>query len=218
MTATLFIDSAYDSCSVGLYIGSQDGFVSQLKEMRYGQAEVIMPMIEAVLSQVDMKAADLSQIVVNVGPGRFTGIRLAIAAAKALALPFDTPLLGMTGTQCYAYRYFRDNPGKQGCVVALASGRGNYFVQYLSKAFKKESEIKDISPDEIRNFCNDYGGDISVVTDDASPLQLSEAVEMAVLHPVDMKDLWIFRSENALPFSSVSPLYVRPPDVSAPKR
>lgn len=216
MTATLFIDSAYDSCSVGLWTGATDTMLSDYREMRYGQAEIIMPMVRQVLSDGNVAAAGLSEIVVNIGPGRFTGIRLAIAAAKALALPFDTPLSGITGMRCYAHRYFCQNPQAKACVVALASGRGNFFVQYLAAGLKKDSEIKDISPDEIRSFCSEYGNAVPVITDDIKGLGLGNAVLITMLKPEDMVLLWLWHKKNGVDFAAVNPLYVRPPDVSLP--
>ena len=77
---TLVIDTATKACSVGLFDG--DSVVaSHYEVIGRGHAERLLPLIAAL---PDRGRAD--RIMVDVGPGSFTGIRVGVAAARALGL------------------------------------------------------------------------------------------------------------------------------------
>ena len=56
----------------------------------------LTPTIHELMERVDMTAADLSAIVVAIGPGSYTGLRVGLAVAKGLALANQTPLIGIS--------------------------------------------------------------------------------------------------------------------------
>lgn len=59
------------------------------------QVEQLQPLVDAVLTEAGVGLGDIEQIVVGVGPGPFTGLRVGIAAAEVLALTLDHPLTGV---------------------------------------------------------------------------------------------------------------------------
>lgn len=56
-----------------------------------------MPLLEEVLAEGCATWTDLTALGVGVGPGNFTGIRIAVSAARGLALGLDIPAVGVTG-------------------------------------------------------------------------------------------------------------------------
>lgn len=70
--------------------------------MSRGQAEALMPLLEAVLRESGVDWPALSAIGVGVGPGNFTGIRISVAAARGLALALKVPAIGVTATEAAA--------------------------------------------------------------------------------------------------------------------
>ena len=70
--------------------------------MTRGQAEALMPLLEAVLREAGVDWSALSAIGVGVGPGNFTGIRISVAAARGLALALKVPAIGVTATEAAA--------------------------------------------------------------------------------------------------------------------
>lgn len=85
----LAFDTCFGACSAaaGVGIGAPGERIEAAFELREtGHAEALMPMIDAVMRRAGLAFADLDRIAVTHGPGTFTGTRIGIAAARALAL------------------------------------------------------------------------------------------------------------------------------------
>lgn len=94
----LAFDTAGPHCMAALCRG--DLLLGARSEMlARGQAERLMPMLGELLAGAGATWADLSAIGVGVGPGNFTGIRIAVSAARGLALGLDIPAVGVTGCE-----------------------------------------------------------------------------------------------------------------------
>lgn len=101
----LAFDTCLGACSVavGLDAGSALEKVETLyEEMATGQAEHLMPMIDTAMRAAGIGFADLDRIAVTTGPGTFTGTRIGIAAARALALATGTSVTGISTLQLLA--------------------------------------------------------------------------------------------------------------------
>ena len=88
-----------------------------------GHAEALMPGIAALIGSA---AADT--VLVDIGPGSFTGIRIGIAAARALGLAWNVPVTGFSGAALVAARAFAARRGLAGVRVLLDGGRGQLLV------------------------------------------------------------------------------------------
>ena len=64
--------------------------------MERGHAEALIPLIERVMGGIDGGFGSLDRIAVTVGPGSFTGLRVGIAAARAIALCWSIPAVGVS--------------------------------------------------------------------------------------------------------------------------
>lgn len=84
--------------------------------MATGQAERLMPLLEEVLALAGAGWRDLAALGVGTGPGNFTGIRIAVAAARGLALSLRVPAIGVTGFEALVW-------GLPGPVLALIDAR-----------------------------------------------------------------------------------------------
>ncbi|WP_107498228.1 tRNA (adenosine(37)-N6)-threonylcarbamoyltransferase complex dimerization subunit type 1 TsaB [Thalassobius sp. I31.1] len=71
--------------------------------MAKGQAEHLMPMMEEMLAGAGKSWQDLDRIGVGIGPGNFTGIRIAVSAARGLALSLNIPAIGVSGFEVAAF-------------------------------------------------------------------------------------------------------------------
>ena len=93
MKNTLFIDtSSNQEITVGLTINGKEDI--QREKIGTQKAQVVLPMIEKLLKNHQLELADITAIEVNPGPGSFTGIRVGVSIANALAFSLKIPING----------------------------------------------------------------------------------------------------------------------------
>ena len=117
----LAFDCAGPWCAAALLIA--DRVVLRDEPMEKGQAERLMPLLEGVLAEAGIGWADLHAIAVGTGPGNFTGVRIAVAAARGLALGLGIPAVGVTRLEALAHGLPRP------LTVIEDARRGQVYVQ-----------------------------------------------------------------------------------------
>lgn len=142
----MVIDTASRACSVALFDGA--ACIDARHELiGRGHAERLIPMI-AELPEKGL--ADC--ISVNTGPGSFTGIRVGISAARALALAWNVPCEGYNGLALLA-AIARRSIGSQSVDIAIHGGHGEYFVQRFDVAGAAIEPARSLSPDAAAGLC-----------------------------------------------------------------
>jgi len=137
---TLVIDCATEACSVALFDG-ETLVAGECRVLGRGHAEALVPMIEAL---PDKGRAD--RIAVALGPGSFTGVRVGLAAARALALAWQCDLVGYP-TLALVAAMARGEAGARPCTVAMTGGHGEWFVQGFSADGLPTAELASLTPD-----------------------------------------------------------------------
>lgn len=124
----LAIDTAHHACSAAL---AKDGHVlaSEIDVNPSHQAETLLPMVEAMLHTAHCQYSDLDTLAVNVGPGSFTGIRIGLAAVKAIAMAAAIPLVGVTSLEILAWQVYQKQSGPSPILTALDARRGQVYIQ-----------------------------------------------------------------------------------------
>ena len=140
----LAIDSASAACTAALL--SIDGklIAERHEELGRGHAERLMPMV------ADLIGAHVpSQILVGVGPGSFTGLRVAIAAAHGLAIGWSVPLCGFDSLALVAASVPGGAANSGGPIgVAMLGGHGEWFVAQYDRDFELLHPVSSMTPDE----------------------------------------------------------------------
>ncbi|MBC9247331.1 tRNA (adenosine(37)-N6)-threonylcarbamoyltransferase complex dimerization subunit type 1 TsaB [Paracoccus sp. 11-3] len=98
----LGFDTSAAHCAAALLCGDQV-LASRHEDMAKGQAERLFPLLEEVLAAGGLGWQNISVIGVGIGPGNFTGIRIAVAAARGLALSLGIPAIGISATEAAAF-------------------------------------------------------------------------------------------------------------------
>ena len=89
---------------VGVAIGGHEGVIATFEVTRGRRhAEILTPAIEFVCRQADIDLSEIGCIAVDVGPGLFTGMRVGLAAGKALAQALRIPMIGITSLDLLAF-------------------------------------------------------------------------------------------------------------------
>jgi tRNA threonylcarbamoyl adenosine modification protein YeaZ len=124
---TLVIETATAACSVALIEGA--AVVASAHEVvGRGHAERLVPMIAAL---PDGGRADA--ILVDCGPGSFTGIRVGIAAARGLGLGWGVPVRGFSSLPLVAAAAFAADTALDRLAVVLEGGHGEVFMQPFAR-------------------------------------------------------------------------------------
>lgn len=119
---TLVIDSATDACSVALFQGERL-VAGEYRMLGRGHAEALVPMISALPAK-----GRADRIAVALGPGSFTGVRVGLAAARALKLAWGADLVGYP-TLALVAAMARGAGGDGPVGVAMTGGHGEWFVE-----------------------------------------------------------------------------------------
>ena len=202
MTRLLVIDSATEACSVALF--EHDTLVAgTCVELGRGHAERLVPMIADL---PDHGRAD--RIMVNLGPGSFTGIRVGIAAARALGLAWSVPVGGYGCLDLVAAMARADNGGA-GIDVIMTGGHGEWFFATYVAGANPAVQAVSLPPDAVL----DRSRAPVVAGSQADAVAARTGAHSMPLRP-DARAFGLL--DKAAWTASFSPVYGRAPDARLP--
>lgn len=85
----------------------------------------VFPALIALLKEGRCKPGDIDLFAVDIGPGTFSGLRVALAAAQGMALPSGKPVIGITSGEAIAWDVCRETSAKH--VTVVGDARRNRF-------------------------------------------------------------------------------------------
>jgi tRNA threonylcarbamoyladenosine biosynthesis protein TsaB len=215
----LALDTSMGACSAAvLREGSgARGLFAREALMARGHAEALMPMIAEVMDEARLDFAGLDLIAATTGPGTFTGVRIAIAAARGLALVTRAKLYG-TDSLAVMARSARAacDLAAEPFAVAVDARRGMLYLGLYDRAGRKLDGPLLIAPDDAVGL---LPKDLLTVVGSGSPL-LAEAAavrgrQLQALLPElqpSASALAEIALESGETVSVLRPLYLRPPD------
>ncbi len=200
----LAIECATEACSVALFENGEL-IASDHQVLGRGHAERLVPMISAL---PDRGRAD--RIAVSIGPGSFTGVRIGIATARALALAWKAdaaayPTLALVAAGA------RQQHGDMPVSVCMTAGHGQWFVQNFNSSGLPSGDAASVPPADAARIC---------VHELAAGTQANALVELRgfgsaeTAHP-DARN--VVHLPEALFLHTFTPAYGRAPDAKLPK-
>jgi tRNA threonylcarbamoyladenosine biosynthesis protein TsaB len=211
----LALDTSMGACSAAVLRtnGAERTLFVRQEAMARGHAEALMPMVAETMAEASLPFAELDVIAATTGPGSFTGVRIAIAAARGLALVTGA---GLFGTDSLTVMAKAAEHLAEPFAVAVDARRGMlYFGLYNADAQKLEGPLL-LSPGDAAQWlpatlrCA-VGSGAASLAEAAAGSGLRVAASLAELQP-SAAALAQIAYESGETSPTLKPLYLRPPD------
>jgi tRNA threonylcarbamoyladenosine biosynthesis protein TsaB len=220
----LGIESA--TARVGCAMANHNGVIAAAHTTRARKhAEALAPQIDFVRRQAGVELAEVSLVAVDLGPGLYTGLRVGISTAMALAYALRVPMIGVSSLDLVAYpaRF-----SSRLVAVAIDARRGEVFSALYRKVpggVQRVSEARVVSPDMLASELTATGEECLLVGDGG--VRYAEAFEgnpkcepadPALAYPsadslVQLAHARALREEFVSP-AELRPIYLRKPDAA----
>ena len=125
MTTILAVDTSTEACSVALQIGNET--IAKFADEPRSHSRLLMPMVQQVLAEAQIKVNQLDAIGVSIGPGSFTGLRIGFAAVQGMAYGADIPVTPVSTLELMVATFRRQKTPAVGEIMALLDARMSEF-------------------------------------------------------------------------------------------
>ena len=170
------IETATRAASVA--VCSKDKFTEIIQDSKLTHSETLLPHFKEVLKMSNVSKDMIEAVAVSIGPGSFTGLRIGLAAAKALAYAWKVNIVGVSTLHALAYHY----PFAK--VMAMIDAQKNRAYVQVFDRLNPMTEIEIISLDEAVNKASTY--DEIVICGDVCH-KLKTLPDNVKLSPVNMR-------------------------------
>jgi tRNA threonylcarbamoyladenosine biosynthesis protein TsaB len=218
----LGIDTA--TPQVGCAIGGHEGVLASLHVNRGPRhVEILAPSIEFLCRQARIRLTDISVVAVDVGPGLFTGLRVGLATAKAMAQALRVPMVGVPSLDLLAFP-MRVSPRL--IVACIDARRGELFYalyRQVPGGIQRLSEHLLCTPDQLADELESRREECLLVGDGAlryaevfRRLDRVELLEQGVAHPTAASLVQLAHAkalrEDFVHAHELEPVYLRKAD------
>lgn len=209
---------------VGAAIGGHEGVLAAAQTSRGRRhAELLTPTIDFVRRSARIELEEISCVAVDLGPGLFTGLRVGIAAAKAVAHALRIPMVGVPSLDLLAFPVRHTS---RLIVAAIDAKRGELFYAFYRQVpggVQRVSDHQVGSPDDLASELLTARDEILLVGDGAARyheafegLKRVELADSGFAHPsatslVQLAHAQALREQFVAPWE-LAPLYLRKPD------
>lgn len=186
--------------------------------MERGQAEALVPLMQTVMDDAGVEDyTALDRIAVTMGPGSFTGLRVGLATARAVAVAADRPVIGITTTEALAAAVPPDQRANKRVLAVIDSKRADLFLQWFAADLTPLSDPDSAEPDAVRAALAETP---TVVVGDAVAMLGELPAGCVAAHPTlalpDPAVIAALAANKPLPSAPPGALYIRPPDAKLP--
>ena len=215
----LALDTSMGACSAALLTrdGAERRLVLREAPMARGHAEALMPMVAEIMEESGVAFAELDLIAATLGPGSFTGVRIAIAAARGLALVTKAKLFGADSLAVMA-RLARDTGSFESgpFAVAVDARRGMLYLGLYDEAARTQNGPLLIAPDEALHLLppklrTAAGSGAGLLAEAGARAGRAIEARLPELQP-SASALAEIAYASGESLQTLRPLYLRPPD------
>ena len=151
--ALLALDTSTDWASVALYDG-RAVLAEETWRAQRRHGDDLFPTIERLLASARVSLSDVDRVAVATGPGSFTGLRIAIAAAQGIARGAGAALVGISTLDVLAYPHA---PSKQRTCPLLPAGRTEWYTAFYQERNRKWMRRSPYIVATLPDLCRQIG-------------------------------------------------------------
>ncbi len=199
----LGIDCATEACSAALF--ECGALVAGACEVIYrGHAERLVPMIADLPGK-----GRADRVLISLGPGSFTGVRIGLAVGRALGLAWGADVRGYPTLALVAAQAIAEQP--RPVTVCMNGGHGEWFVQNFSAEGEAQDAVQSLAP-EAACQASRHARIVGSKAAELAALAGGEGEAIALLP--DARSLGLLGLAHLT--ADLGPIYGRPPDAALP--
>jgi len=219
----LSFDTSLAACSAAIVdVGKEARVLSaSYCEPGKGHAEMLLHMIDDVMSQAQVGFEDIERQIVTRGPGSFTGVRVALSAARGFRLAYNIPISCPSTMQAIATNapnFEGANPSSPIAVI-IDARRHEAYAQIFDTALNPLCAPALIATDKLKNWLKPWvhepltlmGTGVGLIKTDDPPLPAGWEIYNEQPFP-NAACFALTLREVELDDTSPDPLYLRQPD------
>ena len=145
----LGIESSSKECSVAI---THDNKTHELSAPINNDSATSLPIItEELIKKLSLKFSDLDAIAISMGPGSFTGLRVALSYAKGLAIALDIPIIPISTFDVILFPHMKDIKDNPITIIIHSHGNTVYHAKYILKKndYTLETDPQSLSIQEL---------------------------------------------------------------------
>ena len=180
----LGIDTSGKTASAALFDTDTEVFLAEYSlYTQKTHSQVIMPVVKDIIAQAGKTLSDIGAITVADGPGSYTGLRIGVAAVKAMGFALDCKCCGVSTLEALAY----NNVAFKGVICSVMKARGElvYTCSYKSNGYELEPVCEEqiISQDQLAEFLAFEGKEALLCGDGAADFFMTYRSPMLSIAP-----------------------------------
>jgi tRNA threonylcarbamoyladenosine biosynthesis protein TsaB len=222
----LLLDTSTDYAIVGVCTTDAEVLASQIQKHERQLSVRLFGMIDAALEQAGIKKSDLDALSIGLGPGSFTGVRVAVTTMRTLAQVLNIPLYSFGTLDAFAQSAIIARPETRGSQILtiLPSRKGEVYLQCFQNGKAMDEAVATDYDSARMQFGNldktaIVSGPDSIITQlfsDVDPSRLT-AVEYPGIQSIALLTSEAMKANLKRDPLSLDPMYIAPPAVSQHK-
>lgn len=166
----LALDTSTDTASIALYGRGRGVLAEETWHSGRQQTVQLLPAVQRIMATLDLATKELSGVAVAIGPGSYSGVRIAVSTAKSIAFSLDVPLWGVPSLDVLAYSHAAVtaaqvcavlNMGRHRIAWALYRTRGTQWKRLTPFANSTAAQMAEAVRDYETNLATLFCGELS---------------------------------------------------------
>lgn len=211
---------AFDtSCATVSLVLAEDGAIKAQKliapseDNRQESITLLVPGIEELTHSLGWQPKDLDLVVVGIGPGSFTGLRIGVVTARSMAQALEIGLACQSTFDCF------ESQVEQPSGFILDGGRGHYFVSAkdIDPCVMSETQLNETISENENLLWHHFKSDNTTTKSLPTIENMAACLAFIAFKNLEIQNKSRAELKTQFPYTSVRPLYLREASVTLKK-